>query len=114
MRFTPVKAWKVDGADGQWDMEGLMTTPWGNFYIKPLVLDSVYTSKSGMQFWEGPLTMHEGDSNGPVIGTAYCEQYFQPAGGPANMRTREEFPIGREEPMAGMAPGARPKKLDEL
>jgi len=23
-------------------MEGLMTTPWGNFYLKPLVLDSMY------------------------------------------------------------------------
>jgi hypothetical protein len=42
MRFTPVKSWKIEDSDQQWDMEGLMTTPWGNFYIKPLVLDSMY------------------------------------------------------------------------
>lgn len=94
--------------------QGLMTTPWGNMYLKPLVPDSVYVSKTGMTFWEGSLNIHEGDSTGPVIGKAYCGQYFQPAGGPAKMRTREEFPLGREEPLAGVTPNANPKKLKEL
>ena len=114
MRFAPVRAWKVDGVDAQWDMEGQMTTPWGSFYMKPYVEDSVYVSKTGMTFWEGPLSIHEGDSSGEQIGTAYCEQYFQSSGGPANMRTREEFPLGREEPLAGVTPNAKPKKLGEL
>lgn len=114
MHFTPVKAWKVDGNDTQWDMEGQMKTPWGNFYLRPLVLDSVFVSKSGMTFWEGPLSIHEGDSSGKQIGLAYCEQYFQPAGGPPVMRIREEYPLGREEPFAGLTPGAKPKKFEEL
>jgi len=55
--------------------------------------------------------MHEGDSSGAQIGLAYCEQYFQPAGGPMPMRTREEFPLGREEPLSGVTPGANVKKM---
>lgn len=67
-------------------------------YLKLLVPDSVYVSKTGMTFWEGPVNIHEGDSTGPVIGKAYCEQYFQPAGGPAKMRTLEEFRWGARSP----------------
>ena len=70
-----------------------------------------YVSKTGMSFWEGPMTMHEGDSTGEHIGLAYCEQFFQPSGGLMPMRTREEFPLGREEPLGGVTPGANVKKM---
>ena len=81
-----------------------METPFGNFFLKSLVDDSVFVSKTGMTFWEGPMSMHEGDSNGKKIGMAYVEQYFQPAGGPAIMRTLPEQDLAREIPFAGRAP----------
>lgn len=78
-----------------------METPFGNFYLKPLVLNSVFVSKTGMTFWEGPMSMHEGNSEGRQIGMAYVEQYFQGRGGPAMMRILPEQDLARELPMGG-------------
>ena len=108
-RFTPMRAFTVPGVDGQWTPEGLMETPFGNFYLKALVEDSVYVSKTGMTFWEGPMEMREGNSDGKRIGMAYVEQYFQPRGGPKLMRTLPEQDLAREIPLAGTTPGGRPK-----
>jgi hypothetical protein len=113
LRYTPVKAWTVEGTDQQWDMEGLVETPWGNFYMKPLVLDSVYIFPSGMTFWEGPLSLHKDNSEGEQIGLAYCEQYFQPAGGPLTMRQLlPEQDNQREKPFMGLTPGATPAVME--
>jgi predicted secreted hydrolase len=106
MRFTPTNSWEIEGIPGQWNAEGLMETPFGDFYLKPLVLDSVYVSKTGMTFWEGPMSMHEGHSEGRQIGMAYVEQYFQGRGGPAAMRTLPEQDLARELPMGGTPFGA--------
>jgi len=104
MRFTPTRSWVVPGAEGQWNAEGTMETPFGNFFLKSLVDDSVFISKTGMTFWEGPMSIHEKDSQGKKIGMAYVEQYFQPAGGPTIMRTLPEQDLAREMPFAGRAP----------
>jgi hypothetical protein len=61
----------------------------------------VFISKTGMTFWEGPMAMLEGNSNGRQIGMAYVEQYFQPRGGPALMRTLPEQDLARELPLGG-------------
>jgi predicted secreted hydrolase len=106
MRFTPTRSWQVPGVEDQWNAEGLMETPFGDFFLKSLVDDSVFVSKTGMTFWEGPMSMHEGDSNGKKIGMAYVEQYFQPKGGPARMRTLPEQDLARELPFSGRAPKA--------
>jgi hypothetical protein len=78
-----------------------METPFGNFFLKSLVDDSVFVSKTGMTFWEGPMAMLEANSNGRQIGMAYVEQYFQPRGGPAMMRTLPEQDLARELPLGG-------------
>lgn len=104
MRFTPTRSWTVPGVEEQWNPEGLMETPFGNFFLKSLVDDSVFVSPTGMTFWEGPMAMLENDSAGTQIGTAYVEQYFQPSGGPAGMRTLPEQDLAREVPKAGMTP----------
>jgi hypothetical protein len=92
----------------------MMETPFGNFFLKSLVDDSVFVSKTGMTFWEGPMSMHEKDSRGKKIGMAYVEQYFQPAGGPAKMRTMPEQDLARELPFAGRAiKGSIPVKTDK-
>ena len=67
MRFNPMRSWKVDGVDEEWNMSGLLETPWGNYYLKPLVLDSVFISKTGMVFWEGPLSVHLDNSTGALL-----------------------------------------------
>jgi len=67
-----------------------METPFGNFFIKALVRDSVFISKTGMTFWERPMEMLDGNSDGPRIGLAYWEEYFQPRGGPERMRILQE------------------------
>jgi hypothetical protein len=84
-----------------------METPFGNFFLKSLVDDSVFVSKTGMTFWEGPMLMLEGGSAGKRIGMAYVEQYFQPRGGPKLMRTLPEQDLAREMPMAGVTPKRR-------
>jgi hypothetical protein len=67
-----------------------------------------------MTFWEGPMSMHENNSEGKKIGMAYAEQYFQPKGGPAKMRTLPEQDLAREQPFAGRAPkGSIPVKTDK-
>ena len=104
MRFTPTRSWTVPGVDYQWNPEGLMETPFGNFFLKSLVDDSVFVSKTGMTFWEGPMAMLENNSAGKQIGMAYVEQYFQPRGGPTRMRTMPEQDLARELPIAGMTP----------
>lgn len=104
MRFTPTRSWTVPGVDEQWNAEGLMETPFGDFFLKSLVDDSVFVSPTGMTFWEGPMAMLEKDSAGRQIGTAYVEQYFQPSGGPAGMRTLPEQDLARELPIAGGTP----------
>jgi len=100
-RFTPTRSFKVPSSDLRWNPEGLMETPFGNFFLKSLVDDSVFISKSGMTFWEGPMAMLENNSKGRQIGMAYVEQYFQPRGGPARMRTLPEQNLARELPLAG-------------
>jgi hypothetical protein len=52
----------------------------------------------------GPLAMLADNSSGKQIGMAYVEQYFQPRGGPARMRTLPEQDLARELPIAGMTP----------
>jgi predicted secreted hydrolase len=104
MRFTPTRSWTVPGTDNAWSAEGLMETPFGNFFLKSLVDDSVFISKAGMVFWEGPMAMLENDSSGEQIGMAYAEEYFQPRGGPPLMRTLPEQDLSRELPLAGLAP----------
>jgi hypothetical protein len=79
-----------------------METPFGNFFLKSLVDDSVFISKTGMVFWEGPMAMLENSSYGKQIGMAYVEQYFQPRGGPTKMRTLPEQDLARELPMGGV------------
>jgi hypothetical protein len=81
-----------------------METPFGTFFLKSLVDDSVFVSKTGMTFWEGPMAMLEENSSGKQIGMAYVEQYFQPSGGPARMRTLPEQDLARELPISGMTP----------
>jgi hypothetical protein len=34
-----------------------METPFGSFFLKLLVDDSVFVSKAGMTFWEGPIAI---------------------------------------------------------
>jgi predicted secreted hydrolase len=104
MRFTPTRSFTVPGVEEQWNPEGLMETPFGNFFLKSLVDDSVFVSKTGMTFWEGPMLMLENGSGGKRIGMAYVEQYFQPRGGPKLMRTLPEQDLAREMPIAGIAP----------
>jgi hypothetical protein len=82
-----------------------METPFGNFFLKSLVDDSVFISKTGMTFWEGPMAMLEENSSAQQIGMAYVEQFFQPRGGPTKMRTLHEQDLARELPIAGMTPG---------
>jgi predicted secreted hydrolase len=106
MRFTPTRAFSLPGSEVQWNPEGLMETPFGNFFLKSLVDDSVFISKTGMTFWEGPMAMLEDNSNGRQIGMAYVEQYFQPRGGPALMRTLPEQDLARELPLGGTSVGA--------
>ncbi|MCY3006759.1 MAG: hypothetical protein NTV29_12405 [Planctomycetota bacterium] len=103
-RFTPTRTFSVPGVDAQWNPERLMETPFGNFFLKSLVDDSVYVSKSGMTFWEGPMSIHKDNSAGERTGTAYVEQYFQPRGGPKIMRTGPEQDLARELPKAGITP----------
>jgi len=81
-----------------------METPFGNFFLKSLVDDSVFVSPTGMMFWEGPMSMLANDSAGAQIGLAYVEQYFQPRGGPSRMRTLPEQDLARELPKAGIVP----------
>jgi predicted secreted hydrolase len=107
MRFTPTRSFSISGVDAQWNPEGLMETPFGNFFLKSLVDDSVFVSKTGMTFWEGPMLMLEGSSAGKRIGMAYVEQYFQPRGGPTLMRTLPEQDLAREMPIAGIAPKSK-------
>ena len=104
MRFTPLRSFSVEGVDAQWNPEGLMETPWGDFYLKALVEDSVFVSNTGMMFWEGPMSIHQASSNGAKIGLAYVEQYFQPRGGPEKMRIMPEQDLGRERPLGGVMP----------
>jgi hypothetical protein len=47
------------------------------------------------------MAMLEANSNGRQIGMAYVEQYFQPRGGPALMRTLPEQDLARELPLGG-------------
>ena len=81
-----------------------METPFRNFILKSLVDDSVYVSKAGMTFWEGPMSKHKNSSEGKRIGMAFVEQYFQPRGGPTIMRTGPEQDLARELPRAGITP----------
>lgn len=104
MRFTPTGTFTAEGTDVQWSPEGLMETPFGNFFLKAMVRDSAFISKTGMTFWEGPMEMLQDNSGGARIGLAYCEEYFQPRGGPERMRILEEQDLALEVPVAGLAP----------
>ena len=86
-------------------MEGIVETPWGDYYMAPLVYDSLFIGPAGNTFWEGPLELRAGNSEGPVVGRAYCEQYFQPAGGKPATRMVPEQDLERERPYAGITPG---------
>ncbi len=103
--FTPMKSWTIPGSEEQWNMEGIVETPWGDYYMAPLVYDSLFIGPAGNTFWEGPLELRAGNSEGPVVGRAYCEQYFQPAGGKPATRMVPEQDLERERPYAGITPG---------
>ena len=107
IRFTALKTFTLPGSEQQWSVEGTLETPWGVYYLKTLVEDSLFISKTGMTFWEGPMSVHERSSAGKQIGLAYVEQYWQPAGGPPLMRVmKSEQPLGRERPVGGVLPGS--------